>query len=69
MSSVNTTTLELMYYCNMFRLRRVILKKIDRKKEHTPTPPPPPPRPEVRVGRTTAAITTPTAAHSILLSK
>jgi len=28
MSSVNTPTLELMYYCNMFRLRRVIVRLI-----------------------------------------
>ena len=28
MSSINTTTLELMYYCNMFRLRRVIVRLI-----------------------------------------
>jgi len=28
MSSVNTTTLELMYYCNMFRIRRVIVRLI-----------------------------------------
>ena len=28
MSTVNTTTLELMYYCNMFRLRRVIVRLI-----------------------------------------
>jgi len=40
MSSVNTTTLELMYYCNMFRLRGVIVRRIDIKEEHTPTPPP-----------------------------
>jgi len=26
--SVNTITLELMYYCNMFRLRRVIFRLI-----------------------------------------